>query len=69
MGQVEALLALDREPLRFEELPARLTDIRDGLASFGIGSYELASSINRWLDEAHACDGDSKARVHIPESA
>jgi hypothetical protein len=31
--------------------------------------YDLASCINRWLDEAHACDRDSEARVHIRESA
>lgn len=67
MGQVEALLALDREPLRFEELPARLTDIRDCLASFGIGQGDRVVAVLPHGPEAAVCFlGVASSAIYVP---
>lgn len=45
VGDVEAILAPDRAPLRFRDLPVRLTAIRDQLAKFGIARHDRVAAV------------------------
>jgi acyl-CoA synthetase (AMP-forming)/AMP-acid ligase II len=45
VGEVEAILAPAREPLRFSELPERLRAVRDTLAQAGIGRGDRVVSV------------------------
>ena len=44
-GAVPALVALDRDPLTFAALPARLAAVRDALAAAGIGSGDRVAGV------------------------
>ena len=66
-GKVEALLALGREPLRFEDLPARLRDIRDALADHGIGRGDRVASVLPHGPETAICFlGVACCAIHVP---
>ena len=66
-GAREALLEPGREPLRFADLPARLRDIRDSLASHGIGRGDrVASALPRGADTAVCFLAVASCAIHVP---
>ena len=66
-GEVEAVLAPGREPLRFADVPARLLAIRDALAGHGIGRGDrVASVLPRGPETAVCFLGVASCAIHVP---
>ena len=66
-GQRHALLALDREPLRFIDVPTRLRAIRDFLADHGIGRGHRVASVLPHSPETAVCFlGVACCAIHVP---
>src|SRR5215210_4371284 len=67
VGDVEAILALGREPLRFADLPARLVAVRDFLARHGIGRGDrVASALPRGPETAVCYLGVASCAIYVP---
>jgi len=67
VGQVAAILAPGREPLRFADFPARLLAIRDALAEYGIGRGDrVASALPQGPETAVCYLGVASCAIYAP---
>ena len=67
VGEVEAILAPGREPMRFAELPSRLLAVRDILAHYGIGRGDrVASALPRGPETAVCYLGVASCAIYAP---
>mgnify|MGYP006428232167 FL=1 len=53
--EVKAILAPDREPLLFRDLPARMMEVRDALNGFGIGRGDIVVGVLPGGPETAVC--------------
>lgn len=66
-GEVDALLAPHRSPLRFADLPARLLQVRNSLADYGIGAEDRVVSVLPRGPETAVCYlGVAACATYIP---